>query len=46
MLFCIFRYRRFPRSTAFEVAGNNRSSRNVNAFSRFGENSFESVWPT
>jgi hypothetical protein len=40
MLFCILRCRRFARSTAFEVAGNNESSRKVNAFSRFGDQSF------
>src|SRR6059036_188157 len=44
-LFCIFRWRRLPRSTALEVAGNNLSSRNVRAFSRFGEKTFCKVWP-
>ena len=39
-LFCIFRWRRLPRSTALEVAGNNVSSRNVRAFSRCGEKTF------
>ena len=36
-LFCIFRWRRLPRSTALEVAGNNLSSRNVQAFWLFAK---------
>ena len=44
-LFCLFRWRRLPRSTALEVAGNNLSSRNVRAFSRFGEKTFCKVLP-
>ena len=32
-----------PRSTAFEVAGNSLSSRNVSAFSRCGEKTFFNV---
>src|SRR5882672_7312406 len=43
--FCIFRWRRFPRSTALEVAGSNLSSRNVRAFSRCGEKTFFKVSP-
>jgi hypothetical protein len=34
------------RSTAFEVAGSNLSSRKVSAFSRFGLHSFLSAWRT
>ena len=45
ILFCIFRWRRLPRSTALEVAGNNVSSRNVRAFSRCGEKTFFQVSP-
>src|SRR5438093_280269 len=44
-LFCIFRWRRLPRSTALDVAGNSVSSRNVNAFSRFVENTLFNVSP-
>src|SRR2546422_10911346 len=44
-LFCLFRWRRLPRSTALEVAGNNVSSRNVRAFSRCGEQTFFTVSP-
>jgi len=44
-LFCIFRWRRLPRSTALEVAGNSLSSRNVRAFSRVGEKTFFHVSP-
>ena len=44
-LFCIFRWRRLPRSTALEVAGNSLSSRNVRAFSRCGEKTFFKVSP-
>jgi hypothetical protein len=44
-LFCIFRWRRLPRSTALEVAGNNVSSRNVRAFARCGETTFFQVSP-
>jgi hypothetical protein len=44
-LFCILRWRRLPRSTALEVAGNSLSSRNVNAFSSVGENTFFNVSP-
>ena len=36
-VFCIFRYRRFPRSTAFDVAPRSFSSRNTSAFSRPGK---------
>jgi hypothetical protein len=43
--FCLFRWRRLPRSTALEVAGNSLSSRNVRAFSRCGEKTFFQVSP-
>lgn len=36
-VFCIFRCRRFPRSTALEVAGMSLSSRNTRALSRLGD---------
>ena len=45
-LFGLLRYRRLPRSTAFEVDGSHVSSRNVNAFSSVGEKSFLSVSPS
>jgi len=45
MLFCILRWRRLPRSTAFDVEGKSASSRKVSAFSRFGEKSFLSATP-
>src|ERR687896_1745168 len=44
-LFCILRWRRLARSTALEVAGNSLSSRNVRAFSRFGEKTLLRVSP-
>jgi hypothetical protein len=44
-LFCIFRWRRLPRSTALEVVGNSLSSRNVRAFSKFGEKTLLRVSP-
>ena len=44
-LFCIFRWRRLPRSTALEVACNSLSSRNVRAFYRFGEKTWLRVSP-
>ena len=39
-VFCIFRYRRLPRSTALDVAPISRSSRNTSAFSNPGDSSF------
>ena len=42
-VFCIFRYRRLPRSTALDVAPMSRSSRNTSAFSSPGDSSFFST---
>jgi len=39
-LFCIFRWRRLPRSTALEVAGKHGVARNVRAFQMRGEDLF------
>jgi hypothetical protein len=40
------RYRQFPRSSSLEVGSRSRTSRNTNAFSRFGENNAPSDQPT